>query len=161
MTDPGARDVDLILRTRFHELTATRSAHIVLLRRKPEPFRHPKEWESELASVLRDLLPLSRPGWRLLYDLRESPGRNDRPFEASTFDFRRRVLTLFDPTSVIVRTAAGKMQMTRYIRESASSARVFEDFRTGAIKLGAPLSLADGLDHLRQAALGALAVGQL
>jgi hypothetical protein len=64
---------------------------------------------------------------RVLVDLRGSPpGRNDPEFERSTEAFRRS-LAAYERVAILVRTAVGKLQLTRLSRESGRAAPVFLD----------------------------------
>jgi hypothetical protein len=139
-------EVETILDNPFFLLAVSGRAQVVCLHRTEEPFTSQAEWEGELGRALRTLGRLARPGMRFVYDMRAVRGRNDKAFESSTVDFRRRVLTMFTPTAVVIRTAAGQMQLTRYIREAGSSARIFYDFRVAAVKLGVPLAFVSAIE---------------
>ena len=139
-------EVEIILDNPFFLLAVCGRAQVVCLHRTEEPFTAPAEWEGELGRVLRALVHLARPGMRFIYDMRTVRGRNDKAFESSTVDFRHRLLTLFTPTALVIRTAAGQMQLTRYIREAGSSARIFYDFRVAAVKLGVPLAFVSAIE---------------
>jgi len=139
-------EVETILDNAFFLLAASTRAQVVCLHRTEEPFTSQGEWEGEMGRVIRSLTHLARPGMRFVYDMRAVRGRNDKAFEATTVDFRHRVLTLFTPTAVVIRTAAGHMQLARYIREARSSARIFYDFRVAAVKLGVPLAFVSAIE---------------
>jgi hypothetical protein len=54
---------------------------------------------------------------RILLDLREGPpGRNDQAFEEAASSWRRQLGKLFDRRSVLVKSAAGKLQARRLNR---------------------------------------------
>jgi hypothetical protein len=64
---------------------------------------------------------------RVLVDLRASPpGRNDPEFEKSTEKFRAS-LGAYERFAILVRTAVGKLQLTRMSRETGRVAPVFMD----------------------------------
>jgi hypothetical protein len=50
---------------------------------------------------------------KLLIDLREGPGRNDEAFERATDEARRELQKSFPRVAVLVRSAAGKLQLQR------------------------------------------------
>ena len=130
----------------FFELVLSATLRVIYLRRSPRSFRDQAEWTGAYARATREIARFAQPGWRLFYDLRLARGRNDREFEEATAEYRRRLLTLLDPCAVIVRSAAGQMQVGRHIREVGSAARVFFDLRTAVSKLGLPMAVADALD---------------
>jgi hypothetical protein len=63
----------------------------------------------------------------LLVDLRSAPSRNDPEFEETVKDFRQALFSIFQRASILVRTATGKMQLTRHVRSDGGSTRVFDD----------------------------------
>jgi hypothetical protein len=70
---------------------------------------------------------LSKRAWPLLVDLRDAPPRNDPEFEAIVERYRRAIFEGFTRSAVLVRTAAGVMQLTRHLRQDRIAAPVFDD----------------------------------
>ena len=52
-------------------------------------------------------------GTRALLDLRAGPGRNDPDFEAASRELRQSILSQFTRVAILVRSAAGKLQVKR------------------------------------------------
>lgn len=52
-------------------------------------------------------------GARALLDLRAGPGRNDADFEAASRELRQSILSQFSRVAILVRSAAGKLQVKR------------------------------------------------
>jgi hypothetical protein len=63
----------------------------------------------------------------LLLDLRAAPPRNDPEFEEALVASRRELFSFFDRVAILVRTAAGMMQLTRMVRSDGGGAGVFHD----------------------------------
>ncbi len=144
--DTQLREVQALYDDGLFELTVSAASRLVYVRRSERAFQDAKEWASAYARLTREIARYAQPGWSVVYDLRFVRGRNDREFETSTAEYRRRVLTLFEQTAVVVRTAAGQMQVARHVREIRSNARVFFDLRTALAKLGLPMALADAVE---------------
>lgn len=64
---------------------------------------------------------------RLLVDLRKIVGRNDAEFEAALAPYRRRLLSRFPATGIVVRSTIGRMQLERYLAADGLDATVFEN----------------------------------
>lgn len=62
-----------------------------------------------------------RKGAALLIDAREAPARNDVAFEQEFALARRRMLAPCARIAVLVRSAAGKLQVGRYAREDGAT----------------------------------------
>jgi hypothetical protein len=56
------------------------------------------------------------PDLALLIDARDAPARNDAEFEETFARARRPILAQFGRVAVLVRSAVGKLQVTRYAR---------------------------------------------
>jgi hypothetical protein len=74
-----------------------------------------------------------------LYDVRSAPARrNDPEFEKVVQDRRADLMKRSPLLSVLVKTASGKMQVTRMARTSSASLMIFDDFEeaVGALLQG-------------------------
>ena len=65
------------------------------------------------------------PRRALLLDLRESPSRNDDSFEATLKPHRQRMLAGWRKVAVVVRSVAGRLQVSRHSREDGFGVRAF------------------------------------
>lgn len=97
--------------------------------------RTPLEYE-DLAAVthgyewlLRQFRGLVRPKLAQLIDLRNSPpGRNDAGFEQVTQRYRPLLFGFFCASALVVRTATGRMQVTRMKRQGQGSLHICSEF---------------------------------
>lgn len=101
-------------------LRLTRTAH---------PFQSVAEIEATSAALERALATIERSRYQLLVDLREGPMRNDPEFERAFERHRKALLKGYVRVAVLVRTAAGRLQVARHAREDGASIRVFDDER--------------------------------
>ncbi len=86
--------------------------------------------EAELAGSMRALrsqLTPDRARLGLLLDLRQSPFRNDDPFETTVARFRVELFGGWAGIAAVVRTAVGSLQVRRLAREDGSDMHVFTD----------------------------------
>lgn len=98
---------------------------LVVVRRTARAFDTLAEAKAAHAAIVDKLGMLSRRSFRLLVDLRSAPLRSDPEFESAIAAQRKQMLTGFARVAVIVRTAAGRMQVTRHIRDDISDAHVY------------------------------------
>jgi hypothetical protein len=118
-----------IHRNAYYVLELDAPRRTVWLKRTRAPFEdleiaaHSHE---ELRRALTDV-----PADKLLLDLREGPaGRNDAAFENAIQGTRQEMARRFRRVAVLVRTAAGRLQMQRLEREGRVSIPVFLDEAT-------------------------------
>ena len=94
----------------------------VRIRRTAAPFptseSHVEEWQALLSVIDRQF---TRERYGLLLDLREAPSRNDPAFEQVAQAMRPRIRGGFRRTAVVVKTAAGMLQLRRFERQSPLS----------------------------------------
>ena len=99
----------------------------VLVTRTRRRYESVDEVEPSFRAV-DDALDDAGPGIeRLLVDLRKIVGRNDAEFEAALAPYRRRLLSRFRATGIVVRSTIGRMQLERYLAADGLTATVFED----------------------------------
>jgi hypothetical protein len=127
-----------LLDTSFY--TVLLSSNFVLVRRTAQPFATMEECTQAHEEVGKALDALSRRNFALLVDLRKAPGRHDPEFEAVMTDCRKRVVTGFRSAAALVRTAAGKMQVSRHIRQDSLTMSVFDDEQEALDFLGVAVS---------------------
>jgi hypothetical protein len=118
--------VTLIESEHFHVVVVP--AHeFVHAKRLAQTFATVAECESAHELVARKLDTLNRRRTRMLFDLRAAPGRNDPEFEEAIAVHRKRIFERFLAAAIIVRTASGKMQVTRHMRDDGNAVEVFLD----------------------------------
>jgi hypothetical protein len=101
--------------------------HIVRVTRLPEQFVSVTEMERAHEEMCTALDLLGR--WRssVLVDLRGAPGRNDPVFERLMKKLRPRIFADFRRCAVLVQTAVGSLQVSRYARQDGIKLLVSSD----------------------------------
>jgi hypothetical protein len=105
-----------------------RGQRLVRVMRTPEPFADLAEVATsygEVASVMEAMR--DRPRLAILVDLRAAPSRNDPQFENTVAPFRRRMYREFARVALLVKSAAGRLNVARHAREDHVVACVFTD----------------------------------
>jgi len=77
--------------------------------------------------IKRAITPVPRARTNLLVDSRESPSRNDPEFERALALHRRDVVRGFAKVLILVKTAAGRLQAMRYMKEDGTSMGLCSD----------------------------------
>ena len=101
----------------YYTVDADEHKKLVRLERSVTPFPSVEEAVSASEAMLRAIAPMA--GWRLLFDLRRGPARNDPEFEQATAPLRDRLHRLFPKMALVVRTVAGGMHVRRLARGPA------------------------------------------
>jgi hypothetical protein len=110
----------------YYVLTREQPGDILVLRRTETPFPT-IETVAQLYDRIADvLLPLHRETRRLLLDLRDSPLRNDDAFEAAASRVRKELFPRF-LVAIVIKTATGKLQLSRLMRGDGNAPPVFDD----------------------------------
>jgi hypothetical protein len=118
----------------YFRVEVDKAAGLVRIVRTAEPM--PKD-TGEIRRIFESMAPEVRKvaGARLLIDLRGGPpGRNDEAFESASNDTTRGLDGLFARVAILVRTAAGKLQVRRM---SSGARQVFQDEAEALRYLGA------------------------
>ena len=116
-----------LLRNRHAVVTLDDELSLVRIIRTEDPFERDEEIESLFAQVIEALPRTKRKNLLLLVDLRRAPARNDPKFEALQTLHRDAVFGGYRRAAVLVRTAAGALQLSRLGREANSPTSVFND----------------------------------
>ena len=99
------------------------------LRRTATPIEDLRAAKAAHKGVIERLDTLPRRSFGLIVDLRDAPSRNDSDFEETVKAFRQQLFSLFQRSALLVRTATGKMQLTRHVRSDGGDTKVFDDER--------------------------------
>ncbi|RYE86949.1 MAG: hypothetical protein EOO75_15105 [Myxococcales bacterium] len=78
-------------------------------------------------AIMRVLETIDRSRLVLLVDLREGPARNDPAFEQAMARHRPRILGGYRRVASLVRTAVGKLQVGRHLRDDGLVFQVMHD----------------------------------
>ncbi len=104
-----------LFRSDYYVVMWRQGEPFVRLTRTPKAFAHIVETEranEEVAAALRHA-----GARRVLMDLRQGPpGRNDEPFEQASARWRQQLAQIFEKRAVLVKSAAGKLQVKRLTR---------------------------------------------
>ena len=101
--------------------------HGAIVRRTTRRYADISEIGPSFAAVDVQLRALELGASTLLVDLRAIVGRNDAEFETALAPLRRKLLSRFERTGIIVRTTIGRMQLQRYLAADGLGAEVFSD----------------------------------
>ncbi len=112
----------------YFTVTLDPAKRLVRVRRSAESFPDVRTAERCFERMGELVEQRSLVGHRLLVDTRDAIGRNDPEFEAMTGRFRARLFRSFERSAMLVRTAVGKMQVSRLAREQGGvGSEVFQD----------------------------------
>jgi hypothetical protein len=117
--------MDSVLKGRFFEVNVDAPARLVYLTRTAAQFATVDEMHRAHKEALRAVAPYLEH--HLLLDVRNGPSRNDPEYEQGLASLRRQILVRFDRVAILVRSAMGKLHVTRLAREDGVRARVFQD----------------------------------
>lgn len=93
--------------------------------------------ERGYGAVVEALERLPRERMAILVDLRAAPGRNDPGFEKTIAPLRKRMWSGFRERGVLLRSAAGKLQVQRHAAQDAMKVEVFDDLDEALAALAA------------------------
>lgn len=103
------------------------SGELVRCHRTTRPYETAAQIDDAYGRVQAAYTEIDRPRAVLLVDLRDARGRNDPAFEKRLAAHRKAQLTGFRRAAVLVRSAVGKMQVERLMREDGLDLPVFHD----------------------------------
>lgn len=108
-------------------LLRVRPQLILIVRRTGEPYESVEEVHDSFAELEAALGEYNRKHFSLLVDLRSAPQRNDPEYEKAASGEPAALARDFLRVAVLVRTAAGKLQVGRHIRNSGAKMMPFND----------------------------------
>jgi hypothetical protein len=128
----------IMIRTPYWWLERDVGAAWFRLRRTAEPFASNDEIQRVSETIEKKLVgvDLSRLGF--LVDLRDGPLRNDPEWERIMAPWQRKMMAAFGRVAILVKTPAGKLQMTRIVRTLHASAEVFDQEKAAIDWLRSP-----------------------
>ncbi len=107
--------------TVYWQVSIERERDLVRLTRTPVSYVELSEIGSSFLLIDRTLIEVDRKRFDLLLDLREGPRRNDADFETHVDRHRRALLGSFRRTAIMVKTAAGLLQVKRHLQEDGNN----------------------------------------
>jgi hypothetical protein len=100
-----------------YKLRIDQTCRLVVIQRTSETYATLDSLTQCFDQLVAAIASVERAQYVLLIDTRQAPARNDPQFEAVFERQRARMLTGFSQCAVIVATAAGKLQVHRYVKQ--------------------------------------------
>lgn len=122
-TEPQA---GLLLDGRHCKIALREGQRLVWVYRTSAPFESTEQCEAGWSEAVKVLDGLERATFRVLVDLRDGPMRSDEAFEKIGQRYRRGLTDGFERAALLVRTVAGRLQLTRHQKEQQFSVSIFE-----------------------------------
>lgn len=116
-----------LLHTAHFVLVEDEHTRIVTRSRTAQRFGSLEELVAEYDGLVRALAPIDRSVYAHLFDLRQAPSRNDEAFEAAVTRYQVPLYAGFRGVAVVVATAAGRLQLRRFLTGSRPDAGLFTD----------------------------------
>lgn len=123
-TAPGAA---LLLDALQCKIALREADRLVWFYRSSTPFESTDDCEAGWSEAVAVLNALDRASLRVLVDLRDGPMRSDEAFEQIGQRYRRGLTDGFERAALLVRTKAGRLQLSRHQREQQFSVGIFDD----------------------------------
>ena len=120
-------DFRQLLETPYAIVEVAEREHILRFRRTGLALRVEDVNEMPFGPAWETMTRYDAKVWALLVDLRDAPSRNDADFESSIAKWQMGLFRRFDRTAVVVRTAAGRLQLLRMASAAGRQAAVFLD----------------------------------
>jgi hypothetical protein len=115
-----------LLKNEFLRVSMDRERSLVHAVRTNVKFATAAECERVYAEAARVLAVLDRSRLKILVDLRDGPLTQDPEIEKSIGEHRKRIIAGFSKVAILVRTAAGGLQVSRHAREDGLRIAVFQ-----------------------------------
>lgn len=116
-----------LLRNAHFDVTVDDHANLVRRTRTEVRFETLEEIVTAYDALVATLDMLDRPRYAVLVDLRVSLSRNDPAYETTVEPYHVPLYRGFRANAVLVQTAAGRLQLARFIDGSRLNARLFTD----------------------------------
>lgn len=116
-----------VFKNKYWSLERSSLKPLLVVQRTELPYAHLDDVRRSFAELLIALNSFQRPRFTLLIDIRLAPFRNDSDYEAASYGEPAALSKDFKRVAVLVRTAAGKLQVRRALQERRVSMHVFDD----------------------------------
>jgi hypothetical protein len=127
---------DLLLTSHFRVIE-DEHARIITRSRTALRFASAEEVVAQYDGLVRALDRVDRASYAVLVDLRLAPPRNDEAFEEIVGRYHAPLYERFRRVAVVVLTAAGRLQLRRFLSVARPDAGVFTDVEEAAAFLRA------------------------
>jgi hypothetical protein len=122
----GRRTMRDLLDTQYFRVVIDRDQALVYVTRKSALFKSVIDCDHAYADVVRTMNALNRGKLRVLINLIDAPPTNDPMYERIINVYRKKVYAGFIRSAVVVRTAAGVLQVSRHARDDKQGLAVFQ-----------------------------------
>ncbi len=112
------------------------ACRLVLVQRKPSPFRTSGELVRSFQEVERILARVPRQEFKFLGDTTKGPARNDPRYEEDMKRMRPTLLGGYQLSATLTKTVVGQMQVRRYAQQDGRKLLVTSDVRDAFSYLG-------------------------
>jgi hypothetical protein len=126
-----------LLRTPHSLIVVDEESRIIRRARTSERFTSLDAVIAEFEAIASTLEVVDRGAHAMLIDLRLAPPRNDDPYEEVAQRYSPRLYGGFRRVAVLVQTAAGRLQLRRFLDLIRPDAGVFSVEREARVFLGA------------------------
>lgn len=116
-----------LFKDEFNQVVVDEDHRVVRLTRTAVHYPDIKAVDTSLSSSHAAMHKAARRDLGALVDLRQGPMRNDPEFEAVTAKYRFKFAEGYGRSAVLVRTAVGKLQLSRLGREAHREIPIFDD----------------------------------
>jgi hypothetical protein len=117
----------VLLDDQFFTIAYEEETKFLLFTRKSAPLPLGREGLAMMERVERALLPFDPASTAILFDMREAPFQSNESYHQGVTQARQRVESRFKITCVLVKTAVGKLQVSRVAREEGRPPAAFLD----------------------------------
>jgi hypothetical protein len=118
-----------LLHTQHSLIVADEESRIVRRARTGLRFPTLDDVSADYDAVVAALDAVDRSAYAMLVDLRTAPPRNDEGYEAIALRYNARLYRGFRRVAVLVQTAAGRLQVRRFLDVTRADAAVFTEER--------------------------------
>jgi hypothetical protein len=115
------------LKNRYVHLDIAEREHVLRFTRTENATRFDDDADKLFQEVSDALSRFDPKRWAMLIDVRLAPSNNDPEFESYIAKWQMALFRRFDRTVVLVRTAAGRLQIKRMSERSGRTAAIFLD----------------------------------
>lgn len=129
-----------LLRDEYSLVRVDERTRVVFVARTEAGFADVTACDRAYAAVVDCLRGIDRRRHGILVDLRRAPSRNDPDFERAIAPHRKRMFQGFACCAVLVRSAAGRLNVSRHAKQDEIVAEIFHEEGKAIAHLAAALA---------------------
>jgi hypothetical protein len=100
---------------------------LLVVTRRPTQYPSLEEMSLTFERIAPTIAHIPRSEWRVIIDVRFAPARNDPAFEQAFGERRKLFSASFAQVGLMVRTAAGRLQIARYAKHDGTRIELFSN----------------------------------